>query len=129
MVSMSRQPVSNVLNVADLEWTFGDKLRKIRRAARASQGDFADQIGQTSETLSAWEAGRNQPRNIVSIAKRIELAYGVAAGWVLGIQESPYPSGPWPDDDGAPRTGLEPVTLCTAVRDNIVRVDFTRAAA
>ena len=90
MVSMSRQPVSNVLNVADLEWTFGDKLRKIRRAARASQGDFADQIGQTRETLSAWEAGRNQPRNIVSIAKRIELAYG---------------------------------------RDNIVRVDFTRAAA
>ena len=70
-----------------LEWSFGDRLRKLRRAVGVSQGDFAATIGQTRDTLSAWEAGRNTPRQIVAIAQRLELAYGVAAGWVLGIQE------------------------------------------
>ncbi len=78
-----------------LEWSFGDRIRKIRRAVDASQQDFADKIGQSRDTLSAWESGRNTPRGIVAIAKRIELAYGVPASWTLGLQEAPpRPDGP-----------------------------------
>lgn len=79
-----------------LDWTFGDRIRKIRRAVNASQGDFAAALGETRESLSTWESGRvAQPRNVVAIAKRIELAYGVPATWTLGLEtKRPGPSGP-----------------------------------
>ena len=109
---MSTQPISDL----DLDWTFGDRVRKIRRASGDSQETFAQRIGQKKESLAAWETGRNaQPRGVVAIARRIELAYGVPAVWTLGLetQQGPHPEGP---DGGhvAPPTGLEPVTLCFA---------------
>lgn len=79
-----------------LDWTFGDRIRKIRRAVNASQGDFAATLGETRESLSTWESGRvSHPRNVVAIAKRIELAYGVPATWTLGLEtKKPGPDGP-----------------------------------
>lgn len=85
---------SHAVTWESLEWTFGDRIRKIRRAVGADQGQFANTLGETRESLSAWESGRvAQPRNVVTIAKRIELAYGVPAGWVLGL-ENPHPGDP-----------------------------------
>ena len=108
---MSMNPAVEQL---DLKWSFGDRIRKLRRATGLNQTEFGDRIGQKPGTISAWESGRNdEPRGVVAISKRIELAYGVSALWVLGMQESPYPKGQGPDDGGAPRTGLEPVTLCS----------------
>jgi len=108
---MSMNPAVEQL---DLRWSFGDRIRKLRRATGLNQTEFGDRIGQKPGTISAWESGRNdEPRGVVAISKRIELAYGVSALWVLGMQESPYPKGQGPDDGVAPRTGLEPVTLCS----------------
>ena len=87
-----------------------DRLRKVRRASGDSQRDFAKVLHATQEAVSAWEAGRNYPRDVVAIAQRIERAYGVSAGWVLGITENPRPGGP-DGGDMAPPPGLEPGTL------------------
>ena len=43
------------------EWTFGDKLRKIRTESRLKQGEFAAMIGLTSSTLAAYETGLIRP--------------------------------------------------------------------
>ncbi len=79
-----------------LEWTIGDRLRKIRRAANANQVEFAEIIQESRESLSKWESGRARPRNAVAIAKRIQLAYGIPAAWTLGVEddETPGPDGP-----------------------------------
>lgn len=77
------------------EFDFGDKVRKIRRAKGLTQGEFAKQLGVTASAASAWEsAGDRTPRDVVTIAKRIELAFGVPAAWLLGLDvEIPGPDG------------------------------------
>jgi DNA-binding XRE family transcriptional regulator len=70
------------------EWTFGDRLRKIRRdVAYADQGTFAHSIGVTRQAYASWEAGRSQPRDLVALSKRIELLTGVPAAWLLGLND------------------------------------------
>ena len=114
---MTTQPA----DLTELEWSFGDRLRKIRRVVGASQDDFAAVLEVGKESLAAWELGVNTPRNIVALSKRIELAYGVPAGWTLGIQESPHPD---PDGgEGAPRPGLEPGTLGGHRRYTLAELD------
>ena len=114
---MSTQPAGNrnLLDLASLGWDFGDRLRKIRKAAGITQTELADILGCGAKSLAAWEIGTNTPRNIVSIAKRIEMAYGVPAAWTLGIVPDPGPEGPGSGGGGvrdvAPRPGLEPGTL------------------
>lgn len=81
--------------MAQLAWTFGDRLRKIRRVVGISQAELAETVQQGRKSLAAWEAGINEPRNPVAIAKRIELAYGIPAVWTLGLDaKTPGPSGP-----------------------------------
>lgn len=79
------------------EWSFADRLRKIRREAHFQQDDFAARLGVNENQYKAWESGRNNPRDIVSIAKRIELLTGVPAQWTLGLADAPAPSGPGDD--------------------------------
>lgn len=67
------------------EFTFGDHMRKIRRDLGLSQEDFARPLGVPKVTYGAWETGRNQPADVVAVAKRVELAYGVPAWWTLGL--------------------------------------------
>ena len=86
---------TNPVTLAELDWTFGDRLRKIRRVVGASQADFASALSQGRHSLAAWESCLNEPRNPVAIAKRIELAYGIPATWTLGLEtQRPGPSGP-----------------------------------
>ena len=60
-----------------LDWTLGDRLRKARRAVGVSQERFAATLGVNKKSLAAWELDTNEPRNLVALAKRIELAYGI----------------------------------------------------
>lgn len=75
------------------EWSFGDRLRKVRReVAQLDQNEFADTLGVGRQGYAAWESGRTSPRDIVALAKRVELATGVPAAWMLGIETSAPPA-------------------------------------
>lgn len=81
------------------EWTLGDRLRRIRRDTGLTQEAFAERLQVGAQRYSAWEAGRNQPTaaDFIGLAKRIELACGVAAEWTLGIgSQEPDPDGGLP---------------------------------
>ena len=75
--------------IPDRPWlpaiTFGDRVRITRRDLRMTQDQFADKLGVERVTLSAWETGRNKPEDLVACAKRVQLAVGVPAWWLLGI--------------------------------------------
>ena len=104
LLGMSANPVT----MADLGWTFGDRLRKIRRVVGVSQAEFADRLSQGRQSLAAWESGLNEPRNAVAVAKRIELAYGVPATWTLGLDGGPGPDGRPRQDSNLQPTGYRP---------------------
>ena len=89
------------------QWTFGDKVRKIRRSAGMSQVEFAQRIGVKGVTVGSWETNPSEPRGLVALSKRIEMAFGAPglAEWLLGMDEpmptpppSTPPSGPRRDD-------------------------------
>jgi DNA-binding transcriptional regulator YiaG len=62
------------------EWSFADRIRKIRReVVRVDQAEFARDLGVTKEAYSAWESGRNEPRSILALARKVELVSGVPA--------------------------------------------------
>ncbi|WP_374990277.1 helix-turn-helix domain-containing protein [Brevibacterium sediminis] len=66
-------------------WNFSDRIRRIRREVGVSQDVFANALQVKKVTLGAWESGRTQPRDLVAVAKRIELAFRVPAAWTLGV--------------------------------------------
>jgi transcriptional regulator with XRE-family HTH domain len=89
-------------------WTFADRLRKVRREAGLSQAEFAAQIGVKDKAYGAWEIGANNPSDIVAVAQRIELAFGVPAAWMLGLVADegappPPPERPRGSGNAAPR--------------------------
>lgn len=87
------------LNPALLEWSFADRLRKVRReVADATQEEFAAALDVPLKAYGAWEAGRNTPREVVALAKRIELVTGVPAAWMLGITDVVVPAATGTDD-------------------------------
>ena len=92
------------------QWTLADRLRKIRRDRHMTQDEFADVLGVKAVTLSAWEAGRTRPHDVVELAGEIERRFGVPAAWTLGVLTTPgaLTNGA----EGIPaqrRTGLPPV--------------------
>lgn len=87
--------MSTAIGRPDLQWGFGDRIRKIRRdIAHKSQAQMADALGVSQKVYAAWESGRSRPADIVAAARRIEAVFGVAASWTLGVDtpvgESPY---------------------------------------
>ena len=76
------------------EWTFGDRIRKIRREAGLSQGEFADRIERGVKSIAAWESGKNEPGDVVTVAKRIQATFGVRADWTLGLMDGHPTPGP-----------------------------------
>ncbi len=93
------------------QWTFGDRIRKIRRQLGMTQGEFAASIDRGPKSVAAWELGTNAPGDAVAVAKRIQVAHGVPATWTLGLDdENPRP-GDGPDGGVVVRPqGLEPRT-------------------
>jgi transcriptional regulator with XRE-family HTH domain len=69
------------------EWTFGERVRKIRRESGLSQTEFATRIGANDRALASWETGRTKPQDIVAVAKRIRKEFGVPTAWTLGTEE------------------------------------------
>lgn len=94
------------------EWTFGDRLRKVRRERGITQGQAADALGVKASQVASWETAGNNPRDIVATAKRCHLAWGVSVEWMLGLetQNTPRPDGPegisvgraWRDSNSQP---------------------------
>lgn len=71
------------------QWTLGDRLRKIRRHAGIGQTEFAQTLGTNQKTYASWETDKSAPRDVVAVAKRIELSTGVPAAWTLAINVPP----------------------------------------
>lgn len=71
----------------DLEWSFGDRVRKVRREAGLTQRQFAAELGVTAASVDAWESDRNKPRDLIGMASLIEDAFSLPHGWVLGYAE------------------------------------------
>ena len=82
------------------EFTFGDRLRKTRQIAELGQRQYAEILGVTGSAYAQWEADNNLPRDVVAIAKRVELYTGVPAAWLLGLDAAeawaPWGSNPQP---------------------------------
>lgn len=69
----------------NLEWTFGDRLRKARRELGLSQAEIAACCGVQQGAIANWESGHSRCRDEVSVAKAIEASHGVPATWLLGL--------------------------------------------
>lgn len=78
------------------EWTFGDRLRKVRRDRKISQREAAQALEVKESQIASWETAANTPRDIVAVAKRCQLAWSVPAEWMLGLEmhNTPGPDGP-----------------------------------
>lgn len=103
---MSTQPTES-----NLEWTLGDRLRKARRSSGLTQKEFAARIHVPAPRYAQWEADLNAPRDLVKVAKTIQLATNVPAAWLLGIEVIDGGNGPkggkWVARDSNPKpTGI-----------------------
>lgn len=86
---MSTQPAA-----ISVEWTLGDRLRRIRRSVHMTQDEFAATLGVGGKAYAAWEADRNYPEHVIDLARHVQAVFGVPASWLLGIDENPRPVGP-----------------------------------
>lgn len=68
-------------------WTFGDRLRKVRRNEGLTQLLFARRIGANVKSIDAWECDRSTPRDIVGMATLIEDEFDLPHGWMLGYAD------------------------------------------
>lgn len=84
------------------QWTWADRVRKVRRDAGLSQAELADRLGVTRQAVGLWETGHYEPRDIVRLAQLIEREFGVSAAWMLGLLDGP---GPEPTMAPTPRRG------------------------
>lgn len=50
-----------------------------------NQRSFAAAIEVAEGSLAAWETDRAQPRDIVAVARRVEMLTNIPATWLLGI--------------------------------------------
>ena len=69
--------------VDGLSFTLGDRLRKARIHAELEQEDMAKKFGVTTGTISNWETGRGQPRNLPHVLEVWEDLTGVSAQWLM----------------------------------------------
>lgn len=70
------------------EWTFADRLRKVRQIVGLDQRGMAGALGVSPATLGHWELGTNTPRNLIAVARQLETLSGVPAAWLLGVSGS-----------------------------------------
>lgn len=67
-----------------LEWTLGDRLRKIRRELKLTQEQMAKALDLPSAAAwGNWEADIARPRDLLDVAEKLERAFAVPRAWVL----------------------------------------------
>lgn len=76
-----------------------------------TQKAFAERIGVPAPRYSQWEADLGKPRDLVAVAKRIQLVAQVPAAWLLGVDDTgnggPRGGGKWVARDSNPKpTGI-----------------------
>jgi transcriptional regulator with XRE-family HTH domain len=54
--------------------------------------DFAAVLGITASALGQYETDRAHPRDVVELAKRVELVTGIPASWLLGLDDVEPPT-------------------------------------
>ena len=97
-------------NVAIPEWTLADHLRKARQTTGLNQREFAERLGVKYTAYAQWEADNNRPRDVVLVAKRVEMLTGIPASWTLGVDEpiiAPHGNAPSDAARGAITVNLE----------------------
>jgi transcriptional regulator with XRE-family HTH domain len=77
------------------QWTFADRVRKVRRDLKWTQGKMAAALGVQEAAYSAWETGRNTP-DLAKVAPKLEEITGVDRAWFLGWADNNAP-----DPEGA----------------------------
>ena len=86
---MTTQPHQNVP-----EWTFGDRLRRVRRSMGLKQGQFAQLIEVQAKAYGQWESDINKPHVVIRVARKVEQVTGVPAAWLLGVDRPGPTAGP-----------------------------------
>ncbi len=82
------------------QFTLGDKFRRTRRDRGVNQAEFAATLGVAPKRYASWESDSSTPgKDLIAIARRIELAFGVPAAWTLGLNDN-TPAGPGGPDGG-----------------------------
>lgn len=75
------------------QWTFGDRVRKVRRERGWSQEELATRLSVTlnasvtRRTVAGWELSDRQPHDLVAMAKVLQALTDVPAEWFLGLHE------------------------------------------
>lgn len=70
--------------MADLS-SFGARIKQLRRELNLSQREFAEKIGVTASSLSAYEQGQKNPS--VGVAIEIAVAFNVSLDWLCGLKK------------------------------------------
>ena len=71
--------------------TFGDRLRRLREAARLTQKVLAETLGVSQQSIAGWESNRTEP-NMKTI-ERIAQIFEVSADSLIFSPETPLPGG------------------------------------
>lgn len=106
------------------EFTFADRLRRIRRDQDLTQEEFAAVLDVGNKRYAAWESEANTPRFdvVVPLANRIGELYGMEVrDWLLGLS-APEPS---PTPPGITNAGGD---IDTAIADFAARKRKTRGS-
>lgn len=83
---MTAAPAGDPATALVPTWTFADRMRKVRRdVLDMEQSELAASLGVTKAAYAAWESGRNEPRSILAVARKVELMSRVPAAWILGV--------------------------------------------
>ena len=67
------------------KWTLADRFRKARSLAGMDQRGFSAALSVAPATYAHWELGTNTPRNLVAVAKRVEVLTKIPAAWLLDV--------------------------------------------
>lgn len=85
-------------------WTFADRIRKVRRDVLGlDQGAFADRLEVSRKAYASWEMNRTTPRDILAVARRVELISRIPAAWLLGV-DGQMPPNNGPGNEESPAT-------------------------
>ncbi len=89
-MTAAAEPSGAPTGIEGLDWTFADRLRKVRKQrTHLGQREFAKQLGVGWQAYAQWEADNSRPKDIVAVARRVELLTGAPAAWLLGVYDTP----------------------------------------